>query len=49
MINLNNAEKQLLQRHPSLATTLRFEEYAELDSQIEETQMNPEHSYFQLS
>jgi dihydroneopterin aldolase len=39
MINLNNAEKQLLQRHPSLATTLRFEEYAELDSQIEETQM----------
>lgn len=39
MINLNNAEKQLLQRHPSLATTLRFEEYAELDNQIEETQM----------
>ena len=39
MINLNNAEKQLLQRHPSLATALRFEEYAELDNQIEETQM----------
>jgi|9_EtaG_2_1085328.scaffolds.fasta_scaffold25142_1 hypothetical protein len=39
MINLNNAEKQLLERHPSLATALRFEEYAELDNQIEETQM----------
>ncbi len=39
MLNLNNAEKQLLERHPSLATTLRFEEYAELDNQIEETQM----------
>ena len=39
MLNLNNAEKQLLERHPGLATTLRFEEYAELDNQIEETQM----------
>ena len=39
MLNLNNAEKQLLERHPSLATALRFEEYAELDNQIEETQM----------
>jgi len=39
MLNLNNAEKQLLERHPGLATTLRFEEYAQLDNQIEETQM----------
>lgn len=39
MLNLNNAEKQLLERHPGLATALRFEEYAELDNQIEETQM----------
>ena len=38
MINLNNAEKQLLQRHPSLATTLKFEEFAQLDQQIEATQ-----------
>ena len=35
MINLNNAEKQLLERHPSLATTLKFEEFAQLDQQIE--------------
>jgi len=38
MLNLNNAEKQLLERHPGLATALKFEEYAQLDQQIEATQ-----------
>lgn len=38
MLNLNNAEKQLLERHPGLATALRFEEYAQLDQQTEATQ-----------
>jgi hypothetical protein len=38
MLNLNNAEKQLLERHPGLATALRFEEFAQLDQQIEATQ-----------
>ena len=38
MLNLNNAEKQLLERHPGLATALKFEEFAQLDQQIEATQ-----------
>ncbi len=40
MINLNNAEKQLLERHPSLSESLKIDDFKQLETQIETTQFD---------
>lgn len=40
MINLNNAEKQLLERHPSLSESLKIDDFTRLETQIETTQFD---------
>ena len=40
MINLNNAEKQLLERYPSLSESLKIDDFTQLETQIETTQFD---------
>jgi len=40
MINLNNAEKQLLERHPSLSESLKIDDFKQLETKIETTQFD---------
>ena len=38
MINLNNAENRLLERHPHIADALNFNEFTEISTEMSEAQ-----------